>query len=112
MTHVQLPWPPKELSPNSRKRHRYTKDFRNQFKMDCFLLTKAEQFKAYHLDITFHPPNARKRDLDNMLASIKYGLDGMAEAMNIDDSEFSFTIRKGEPQRPNGCVIVTDGDGK
>jgi crossover junction endodeoxyribonuclease RusA len=106
---VTLPWPPKALSANSRKDRRYSTAERKQYKQDCWVLTKEAKFRAFHLDITFHPPDGRRRDLDNMLAGIKYGLDGVAAAMGIDDSFFEFTIRKGEPVRPHGAIVIRDG---
>lgn len=92
---VFLPWPPSELSPNAR----------------CHWAKKAKAAKSYRViaawaavgeepgrtvSITFNPPDNRPRDLDNMLASIKSGLDGIATAIGIDDSQWSLTIRKGE----------------
>jgi len=106
---LTIPWPPKALSANSRKQHRYSTKERKSYKRDCWALCKEAKFSATHLDITFHPPDARRRDLDNMLASIKYGLDGIAEAMGVDDSVFSFTIRKGDPVRPHGAVVIRNG---
>lgn len=48
--------------------------------------------------IIFHPPDKRHRDLDNMLASIKYGLDGIALAWGVNDKDFKpITIDIGEP---------------
>lgn len=105
-----LPWPPKELWANSRKQHRYTTDRRKGYKNACWALAKEAKFKANHLHITFHPPDARRRDLDNMLSAIKYGLDGVALAMGCDDSEWAITIVRGTPERPNGCVVIRDGD--
>lgn len=104
-----LPWPPKALSANSRKQHRYTTSERKAYKNDCWIATKEAKFRATHLDITFHPPCGRRRDLDNMLSSIKYGLDGVACAMGVDDSVFTFTIRKGEPFRPHGQIVIRNG---
>ena len=106
---VTLPWPPKALSTNSRKAHRHSTAERKKYKQDCWVLTKEAKFRAFHLDITFHPPDGRRRDLDNMLAAIKYGLDGVAAAMGIDDSFFEFTIRRGDVMRPHGAVVIRDG---
>jgi crossover junction endodeoxyribonuclease RusA len=50
-----------------------------------------------HLTITFHPPDKRKRDIDNMLASIKSGLDGIADAIEVDDYNWVITIQRAEP---------------
>ena len=107
---VTLPWPDKALSPNSRKDRRHTGSIRRGYKEACWALAKEAKFKAKHLSITFHPPDGRKRDLDNMLGSIKYGLDGIALAMGCDDSEWSITIRKGEPDRPNGRVFIVGAE--
>ena len=107
MTTAVLPWPPKELSPNSRTDRRKTTDLRKSYKEACWAAAKeAKLSPATHLHITFHPPEGRKRDLDNMLGAIKYGLDGVALAMGMDDSEWSLTIVKGEPKRPHGEVRV------
>jgi crossover junction endodeoxyribonuclease RusA len=105
---VSLPWPPKALSANSRKQHRYSTAERKQYKQDCWALTKAENIdrSLSHLDITFHPPDARRRDLDNMLSGVKYAIDGVAAALGVDDYTFSMTIRRGAPLRPCGEVII------
>ena len=107
-TVIRLPWPPKQLSPNSRWAHRYTTDARNGYKTACFYA--AKESKALipadaHLDIHFFPPDRRKRDLDNMLSSVKYGLDGVALAAGVDDYGWSLSIRREEPTK-NGAVLV------
>lgn len=103
---VTLPWPHKDLSPNSRKRHRHMTAIRRAYKETCWALARGAGLRGNHLTITFHPPCGRKRDLDNCLFSIKYGLDGVALAMGVDDSTFTLTIRKAEPVRPDGCVVI------
>ena len=40
------------------------------------------------LTITFYPPDKRHRDADNMVASIKAGLDGVADALKVNDRRF------------------------
>ena len=109
LSELRIPWPHKHLSPNSRKDRRATTDIRKRYKQTCWALAKEAKFKATHLDITFHPPDGRKRDLDNMLSSCKYGLDGIAKAMGIDDAEFSYTIRKGAPHKPGGVIVIREG---
>ena len=61
--------------------------------------------KGLHLRITFHPPDNRRRDLDGMLSAIKSGLDGLSDALGVDDSKWALTIRKGE-KRQGGDVMV------
>ena len=58
---------------------------------------------SLHVSITFHPPSNRRQDLDNMLASIKSGLDGVADAIGVDDSNWTITIARGDVR---GCVAV------
>lgn len=98
MNHVDFPWPPRELSPNSRTDRRHTTNIRRGYREACWGLTLASCMDnaLTHVDITFHPPDARKRDLDNMLGAIKYGLDGMALALGVDDYNWSLSIRRGD----------------
>jgi crossover junction endodeoxyribonuclease RusA len=107
---VTLPWPPKELSPNFRGHWSKVNKFKQAYKEDCWILTKAAKIKPpeqgkINLWITFYPPNKRTRDLDNMLASIKYGLDGYAAALGVDDSIFNLRIEMSEEVM--GMVKVT-----
>lgn len=106
MGRASLPWPPKSLSPNSRKDRRHSTADRKAYKKACWALAKEAKLKGTHLTLTFHPPCGRRRDLDNMLSHCKYAIDGIALAMGVDDSEFSYTIHKGEPDRPQGRVEV------
>jgi crossover junction endodeoxyribonuclease RusA len=62
-----------------------------------------------HLVVTFCPPDERKRDLDNMLAAIKSGLDGIADAIGMDDSRWEITMRRGACKRPDGAVLIEFG---
>ena len=91
---VDLPWPPKELSPNARvhwsKRSKAAKAYRTS----CSLLVqqakiaKPETAGRLHLWLTFFPPDRRHRDDDNMIAAFKSGRDGIADALGIDDKRF------------------------
>ncbi len=106
---VSLPWPPQELWPN-RKAHWRTKAAAlRSYKRTAWALAYRNGPKGAHgpvnLAVTFHPPTAAKRDLDNMLAAIKAGIDGIACALGIDDSRFTYTLARGEPT-PMGSVEV------
>jgi crossover junction endodeoxyribonuclease RusA len=46
--------------------------------------------------------------LDNLLASMKAGLDGLADALGVDDSRWRLLIEMGEPVK-GGCVCVKVG---
>lgn len=114
---ITLPWPDKRLSPNARvhwaDKGRAAATARNtahwlvvnakalRVNADAFRL-KTEAVRA---SITFHPPDKRPRDLDNMLASCKAYLDGISEAISIDDSKWEIAMRKAEV-RKGGAVVV------
>ena len=57
------------------------------------------------MKITFHPPDRRPRDDDNMIASFKRGRDGMAHAFGVDDGRFRPTYHFAEPIK-GGQVVV------
>ena len=57
------------------------------------------------LDVTFNPPDNRKRDLDGMFSASKAGFDGIADALAVNDYRFAFTIRRAEPIK-GGKVVV------
>ena len=107
MMTVLFPWPPRELSPNSRvhwtKKHRATK----AYKTSCWYACHAERpmLPYTYLNIKFSPPSARRADLDNMLASFKAGIDAISEVLGVDDSKFTITISKDKPVK-GGCVAV------
>lgn len=98
---ITLPWPPKELSPNARVHWAPKARAVKKYKADCIILCKAA--KIHKLDafeitlfITFFPPNNRKQDGDNMLASIKPAIDAISFCTGVDDSKFKFEIWKGD----------------
>lgn len=52
-------------------------------------MTKEAGMKAVEhplLMVEFYPPNRQKRDVDNCLSACNAGIDGMAQALGIDDS--------------------------
>lgn len=112
---VNLPWPPSQLNPNKRlhwsRKSRAARLYRNM----CFVLAKsAIESSDYHyagvgkmvLSIEFCPPDKRRRDDDNMLASFKSGRDGVADALGVDDNKFVTSFEVCSPV-PDGAVIVT-----
>lgn len=111
---IRLPWPDGCLWPNSRVDRRTASGTRKRYRQAAAWATVAAGFRNVawsraHLVITFCPPDARRRDMDNMLAAIKSGLDGISEAIGMDDSRFEITIRRGECFRPHGEVRVEFG---
>ena len=99
---LTLPWPPAGLSPNARNHWAKTAKLKKQYREAC-AWTAASQ-GAYplppdtklHLTLTFVPPTRRQYDLDNALARMKAGLDGLADVLRVDDKHWTLTIQKGE----------------
>lgn len=107
---VSLPWPPPVLNPNSRAHWRLKAKAAAAHKSDCRYLCQSRDISALRWDraavrITFCPPDRRRRDRDNMIASCKALLDGVASASCIDDSRFELTIAVGDPVK-GGAVLV------
>jgi crossover junction endodeoxyribonuclease RusA len=101
---VTFPWPHKDLSPNARKHWRAVSKRKKAYRTGC--AWEAQQafneagrpiMRGVVAKVTFHPPCARKRDLDNAIASIKAGLDGIADVIGVDDSQWGLSQQWGEP---------------
>jgi crossover junction endodeoxyribonuclease RusA len=117
---IELPWPDARLNPNrSKGRHwAHTADLRGRARRDAWVLTHqaARSGKPFEvgvpvaLSITFVQPDRRQRDRDNLLAAMKPSLDGIADALGINDYQFDpITIRREYGAKP-GAVIVEVGD--
>jgi crossover junction endodeoxyribonuclease RusA len=96
---VTLPWPPSQLSPNARIHWGEKSRYRKLYRDACYWQTIASGIKpnvAYRpplmVAIEFVPPDRRARDLDNMLGAIKSGLDGLADAIGVDDKHWALSL--------------------
>lgn len=109
---IELPWPPKELSPNARVHFRTKAAAAKAYREQSYWITKAADPAPFSatggigLRFDFHPPDRRRRDLDNMLASIKAGVDGIADALGVDDQRFGFWLSREAPVK-GGKIVVT-----
>ena len=109
---VELPWPPRSLSPNARKHWSQKNDTFQEAKRVAYYACRKAIADIEALDrpkpqdgvvnVTLHcvPPDARRRDEDNLLASCKSYLDGIAAALGVDDSRFHF--RELQWSKPDG----------
>lgn len=92
MIEVTLPWPSSKLNPNARVHFREKAAQARTYREACHYLTLPEKRHLpdgdLRLELTFYPPDKRARDRDNLLSSMKSGLDGVAQALGIDDSRF------------------------
>ena len=91
---VTLPWPPKELNPNQKLHWAKKNSVAKKYKAACEWACKEAKITAPETEgriyvwIDFYPPDRRRRDEDNAIAAIKHGLDGVAQAIGVDDSRF------------------------
>ena len=95
--HIRLDWPDMSLMPN-RKNGRHWSGVhvkKTKAKRDAHFLTVVAlathtliPAERLALRITFASPDKRRRDVDNLLACIKPQLDGVAQALGVDDSLF------------------------
>jgi crossover junction endodeoxyribonuclease RusA len=114
MNQLVLSWPDKGLSPNARLHHHAKAKLTKLARESAYWLTKQAWIATpegdaeimIHLD--FHPPDKRRRDLDGMLASAKAQIDGMADALEVNDYRFAYTIRRREPVKGGKVVVWID----
>lgn len=116
---ITLPWPDTSLMPN-RKNGRHwggTQAAKVRARQDGYFGAKkalgtSEMVSQDRMPvkITFVAPDARRRDIDNMLACIKPQLDGIAQALHIDDSRFRpITIDDALDTQKVGFLVVEVG---
>lgn len=115
---LTLPWPPAQLSPNARQHWARLAKFKKRYRAACAMevavQTTLRTRKALQnlpdkldLELQFARPNRRSYDRDNLLARMKAGLDGLCDALHIDDSRFaSVRVSVTDGVVAGGCVSV------
>jgi crossover junction endodeoxyribonuclease RusA len=113
-TCVELDFPPAELFPNRAKGVHWGRlhKLRADYRVNSAWLAK-HQLKGWKhagkelmLTLTFEMPDKRKRDADNCLAAAKGALDGLADAMNVNDQLFQpILIYRVAGQKPGKILI-------
>ncbi len=116
---LELPWPDKGLSPNARLHWAPLANLKAEArKMAAWAAKAAIPYKdrkwiaggdgKIPIKVTFYPPDNRRRDDDNMVASFKAYRDGIADAFGVDDRRFQPHYHFEDAQKP-GRVEVTLG---
>lgn len=114
-----LPWPGRELSPNTRIHWAKLARAKKRYRLDCAVLARSQGLQklaipddlqklegiSLHVALTFCPPTRQAYDLDNALARMKAGLDGLADVLGLDDRHWRFSIGRG-PVVKGGQVNV------
>lgn len=108
--HILLPWPARVVHPNSRAHWRRRAGATKRMRRDACVLAKAAKLRlgdgAVHVTLTFYPPDRRRRDLDGCIASCKAYLDGLADAMGVDDNRFTLSARLSDICAHDGEVKI------
>lgn len=94
---LTMPWPPTALNPNARQH--WTQVAKAKQSLRAAWAWEATKQGAKPMDaeslavkLTFHQPDRRPRDLDNMLSACKAGLDGLADVLGVDDRYWSLSL--------------------
>lgn len=108
---ITLSWFNKHLSPNDRSHWAKKAPIKAAYRNEAYW--KAQKHgvilppERHHVTIIFCPPNNKPRDIDNCLASLKSGLDGIADGLGINDKYFRpITIDFGEADKLNPRVVI------
>lgn len=115
----ELPWPDSALMPNRKNGRHWTTVHHVKgaaLVKGRVLCLKAMADAGYKpqlgklsVVLTFCAPDKRRRDLDNLLASMKPAFDGISQALGVDDQHFEpITLKRGDVVK-GGCVIVEIG---
>ena len=107
---IILPWPAPELNPNSRTHYRakaaLAKEARGYGYAVASVTDGGGSLPGYRGNIAtriiFYPPDNRGRDLDNAYASMKPYIDGLADALGINDKQL-------RPVTLDWCAVVAGG---
>lgn len=107
---IRLPWPSRDLHPNARVHWSKKAKAARAAREDAAWWAKAagaRKIKAESIvaTLTFIPPDARRRDLDGMVTSIKSALDGIADIIGVDDSKWLFVLNREPPKHPGEVRI-------
>lgn len=110
---IVLPFPPSSLSGHAkghwRKKAAETKALRQLADYETRVLMRADFATFGHGDIKVHIafiPPSRRGDRSNFPARMKPYLDGIADALGVNDARFLPSYEFCGPKAP-GCVRVT-----
>lgn len=114
---IRLPFPPASLFPNQKhgKHWSSTNEVKAMAREGAVEATKQamsgfkDDGKAIPMSIVFVAPDKRNRDLDNCLAAAKPQIDGIADALGVNDKRFRpILLNYIEGDKP-GAMLVAIG---
>ena len=114
---VTLPWPDRRLFPNARvfwaakakqvrihRRLAYFEALKVQEAIPAEV--RADPDKSIFYRITYIPKINRRRDEDGIISACKAYLDGVSEAIGINDSRFHIRGCDAQPAQKPGAIVL------
>lgn len=118
MIEITLPWPDRRLSPNARvhwaQKARAAKRAREHAYWTARAIAGDTSLPDGPIEITlqFCPPDRHQRDHDNLIAIMKPSIDGVAQALGVDDSRFRYQpVEVGDVVKGGVVVVRVDARG-
>ncbi len=110
---ITLVWPDPLLSPNRVANWRKKAVAKKAARARAAIATRAgggtlgamPPDTSLEVSLTFCPPDKHKRDMDNVLSSLKSAIDGVADALAVNDCLFVYRMAWGDVV-PGGKVIA------
>lgn len=112
MTVIALPWPDKGLSPNARLHWAQHAKLVQKARSAAFWSARKACTQSVPVDqplpmtVVFCPPDNRRRDRDNCIAMCKAYMDGIADALQINDRLFEPTYKFGEVVKGGTVEVI------
>ena len=108
---IELPWPDARLSPNGRYHWSKVAQAKKAAKRTAHYAVLEAKIGKIETDrvvirYSFHPPDRRLYDLDNLVARMKAAADGIANALNVNDRIFRPVINPLREVVKGGKVVV------
>jgi crossover junction endodeoxyribonuclease RusA len=104
---IELPWPPRECSQNFQRAHHWSKYRRQvkQYRVHCGWIVHTARAAGTLTDIHLHPPHNRY-DRVNLPGMCKAAIDGIADALKVNDKSFDPHWHYHPAEPPEGKIVV------
>jgi hypothetical protein len=115
---IETGWPTHDLWPNARPHFMRLHSVRAAAKKEAYWSTCVVRPRGWQppegrvkLTIYAHPSVNRTRDDDNLVAACKGHIDGIAEALHVNDSTFDLQPIQWGDLHQRGKLVFAIGDG-
>ena len=110
---INIAWPVGPLWANRKAHWGANKTARDAQRSEAYFIAKAAGwtkpvFPVHEVHITVtscSPTKVSRYDLDGVLSALKGAVDGLSACLDVDDSLFSYTLRRGDKSKAGGVII-------